>query len=284
MSTSRYLQFAYTAWGFVPGLRELLASRRRPLVLLSMPRSGSSWIGSVLGASGSALYLREPLTYWRRRAGERGAMCNADIDGVPASYEEAAQYAFRGIPRFPFSVIQYPHQWHPLHLAGKRAVIKEVNPLAIRWMRDAYRPDIMFILRHPMAIALSFMRLGWWRTGDWEAAATRISEVLQHAHGALVGTDALFVTYESVCFNPDAEFKRLATWAGLSYDDAAAKRLAESQKRGDRTNTYSTTRDSQRMADAWRRDASADDVMRMRNAYLARSPAWYADPADWSVD
>src|SRR4051794_38244039 len=36
---------------------------RRPAVLiLSLPRSGSSWVGSLLGRAPDALYLREPVS------------------------------------------------------------------------------------------------------------------------------------------------------------------------------------------------------------------------------
>src|SRR5262245_30987828 len=33
-----------------------------PILVISIPRSGSSWLGDSLGISSNALYLREPIT------------------------------------------------------------------------------------------------------------------------------------------------------------------------------------------------------------------------------
>ena len=51
-------------WGRFPGLTGMLARAlspaEPPVLVVSLPRSGSSWVGEVLGAAPDAMYLREP--------------------------------------------------------------------------------------------------------------------------------------------------------------------------------------------------------------------------------
>ena len=61
----------------LPLAGELIAAaapvRQPPVLLTSLPRSGSSWIGRILGSADEALYLREPLTQaYLKRIGHRG--------------------------------------------------------------------------------------------------------------------------------------------------------------------------------------------------------------------
>ena len=47
----------WTKW-----LTRILRTRQPAVMLLSLPRSGSSWAGEALGCATDALYLREPVT------------------------------------------------------------------------------------------------------------------------------------------------------------------------------------------------------------------------------
>jgi LPS sulfotransferase NodH len=90
------------------------AHERQAVAVMSLPRSGSSWVCSVVGTAGEAAYLREPLTYsWSREKGGR-TVFDIDASNAPASYRKAARLAFSGIPRFPHSALRYPTQWSPL--------------------------------------------------------------------------------------------------------------------------------------------------------------------------
>src|SRR4051812_45313414 len=82
-----------------------------PVLVLSMPRSGSSWVGSVLGAAADAAYLREPLTeiHARRRGG--ASFFEVDPAAPPDGYRRAGAVAFAGVPRFSAAVVAHREQW-----------------------------------------------------------------------------------------------------------------------------------------------------------------------------
>lgn len=39
-------------------------------------------------------------------------------------------------------------------------VVKEVNPLALDWLLSSYKPRVVFLYRHPAAVALSLFNIG----------------------------------------------------------------------------------------------------------------------------
>ena len=51
-------------------LAKTVKSRRPATLILSLPRSGSSWVGEILGSAANALYLREPITQTLIASGE----------------------------------------------------------------------------------------------------------------------------------------------------------------------------------------------------------------------
>src|SRR3990170_2276289 len=99
---------------------------RPPLLLLAFPRSGSSWVGEILGSAKNALYLREPLSQGLNvRNGRRGTVTLQ----VDAAYGRDMDRAFLGLPTFPRHVVLFPKQWNLRGRPAARVVIKEVNPL-----------------------------------------------------------------------------------------------------------------------------------------------------------
>jgi hypothetical protein len=216
-----------------------------PVLVMAFPRSGSSWVGRMLGASPQALYLREPVTQTAHRfMPDYGPTVHPlPPEGPPDAVRAWADDAFAGVPRFPFFVIPTPRAWSPWRRAGRRVVVKEVNPLALRWMVRRYAPRVVYLVRHPAAVALSFRRLGWTtqRLTDYVAPATlrRLgiptapsSFWAEHAAAQAavtrLGLEALaeapahrVVRYEALCADPVEGFRALYAFAGLRWTAAA---------------------------------------------------------------
>src|SRR5690606_25708881 len=83
-----------------------------PVLVLSLPRSGSSWVGETLGQAANALYLREPLTQ-TRTADESGGQTVFPIDPAapPRVYGRMAARSFAALPAFKPLIVQNPGQW-----------------------------------------------------------------------------------------------------------------------------------------------------------------------------
>ncbi|HZD26705.1 MAG TPA: hypothetical protein VE631_10625, partial [Alphaproteobacteria bacterium] len=119
----RFAAWPAVAWAQLWPIGEALAAlappRRPPLLLVSLPRGGSSWAGRILGGSDASLYLHEPLTQsYLAALGGRGA---SEFEYAACrdrrAYDRIAALMFSGVPRFHESVVLYPEQWR---LAGRR--------------------------------------------------------------------------------------------------------------------------------------------------------------------
>lgn len=278
-------------WAQVRPLAERIASRRLagpPVLVLSMPRSGSSWVGATLGSAPDAAYLREPVTHVWSRSLVQPAVYEIDPDRPHHRYAAIASTAFAGLPDFPREVVADAAQWRAAQ-RRRRLVIKEVNPLALRWMMTAYRPVVLYLVRHPAAVAYSHVSQGWKVDGYDElfigrrrdSGELRQSEVgdgvwarlgalqalaLNDAYAAMpeaerLGIDLHVIRYEDLCSDPVTAFRSLFDLAGVRWSDAVASSLRAQP------------------ADAWRTSLDPADLAEVRRGYELFDPPLYRD--DW---
>lgn len=281
-----------------------------PVWVVSMPRSGSSWVGAVLGGGRDAFYLREPANQTHLVRGGASTVFEVRPPDVPPGYSAAVRSALLGLPAFPYKVVGHPMRWGLSARRRRRLVIKEVNPLALEWlvgvMDDPEPPRVIYLVRHPAAVAASLFRMGW--TGARLAErfpAARLSQVapghedlddsfwiqngafqavvLRLALAALEGHPAWrLVRYEDLCRDPEGIFRDLFGFAGLTWDDGSAGRVAAHSGAGgtaDRADAYGTRRDSAAMAEAWR-GLEPEVIAGVREGWQAMRPPLYG-PDDW---
>ncbi|WP_157018451.1 sulfotransferase [Mesorhizobium xinjiangense] len=297
----------------LPVLGELAAAvvpaRTPPVLIASLPRAGSSWIGRVLGGSPGALYLREPMTQsYLDHIGRANPpffewpMCR---DGE--AYDRFATRSFRGVPRFGDTVVPDPAQWSIGKRRQRQVVVKDVNPLILARLHERHRPKIILLMRHPAAVARSFHALGW--TGDqfttrftpetlaafdrvhplplqgnfWEQAGAFQAMAQKLVSNQLAGVDHLIVRYEDVCAEPVRQFEKMFEFCGLPFSADTRREIEQSsQAQPDyRPGRYDTRRRSLDMVDRWKGDMAPEDIESVRRNYLAYRPAFYAEPADW---
>ena len=290
----------YTGWGrwgpLSAGLASLVRPSGRPVLIVSLPRSGSSWLGAVLGAVPAALYLREPVSERRRADGAPDTVVPVDPGRPDPLVAAASALAFAGVPAFPRGVVATPRRWSLHRRRGARLVVKEVNPLALAYWVEAYQPLVIFLVRHPAAVALSYRRLGWMGNPDismdtgrpgasaWEACGYRQAHVQREALRALHGyPDHCVVRYEDLCLDPLGEFRSLFAFAGLDWGPEARRAVEARRAGGDRAATFDTHRDSRQMADSWRGALSASEAEDLRRGYRRVRLPWYTAPGDWDV-
>lgn len=275
-----------------------------PLLVLSMPRSGSSWIGSVLGSSKSAAYLHEPITQsYLRHVGVRSLTTFEVLpEDPPQVYELATDNTFAGIPAFPKRITRKRSQWKLKDRKQKRLVVKEVNPLAVKWFIDKYKPRIIYIIRHPAAVANSFSALGWmgsryfkimfsertrqnmkfkydkFDTSFWssfgavQSVVTNMSVEVLKDHG-----DYKIIKYEDVCSNPLETFRQLYRFAELEWD-SDVEELIVSQSTSEEssvTGEYGEKRNSGSIVNKWKKEMGQNEIDELRAAYTACDPSYY---------
>ncbi|MGH7822986.1 MAG: sulfotransferase [Candidatus Binatia bacterium] len=279
------------------------------VLVLSLPRSGSSWVGETLGFARDAAYLREPVTqtYMMRVRREGPSFFELRPGTLPPGYRLAADSAFRGIPRFHRGIVTRPDQWRVRGLANRRVVVKEVNPLAAGWLIRKFHPRVIYLFRHPAAVAGSFHRLGWtgeqlesrfsaetlrsrfagyerFRGSFWAQHGAMQAAVLTLVLEELAGRpDCRFVYYEELCAEPLRVFRELFDFAGLAWEAAIEAKISAHSRDGtaSRADRYSTARRSAEMTDVWRRDLSGAAISDVRAGFLAYPQKLYSGPEHW---
>lgn len=255
-----------------------------PTLILSMPRSGSSWVGEVLGQAENALYLREPVSQGYLLLVDGDTVFEIDPAAPPASYQAFADLAFAGIPQFPQRIVPFPAQWTLGSRRHRRLVIKEVNPLACAWYCMRYDPFVVLLVRHPAAVASSYISMGW--TNDDPDALERFGRHYGDAHSHILCSlqgrrDHLIVSYEELCLAPRAGFQTLFERTGLRWTPEMADHVAGRTSGADDGQPYGTSRDSRQMVDVWRQRLTSIQVAAVRHGYRTVGLPWYDSDDAW---
>ncbi|MHC4525258.1 MAG: sulfotransferase [Planctomycetota bacterium] len=288
---------------------------------ISMPRSGSSWVGEILGSSPTAMYFYEPITktYLRKIKSRPGVFEDAQKrlrysqdepsffefsqNELPYTYEASAKNAFSGIPFFhKRKVIFRPQQWLLSDRRRKRVIVKEISPFMLDWFIKEFRPRIIYLIRHPAAVACSFKRLGW--TG--KQFESRLSQMtldkkvphyskFTHSFWAEQGAfyafilkevllqtrgykDFRIVQYEDLCTHPMNAFKELYEYAELEWDEEVEREIKK-RTESDQINSdpFSVQRKTVHEVDKWKNEIPDDKVDQLKAAYFSFDPPYYRE-------
>lgn len=275
----------WARWGLLSRLTaQFWPMRRPPILVLSFPRSGSSWVGETLGTATNACYLREPVTQGNVTLVDKGSVFSFDTRQTEANYRKLADKAFLGWPDFGSDIALFPDQWRLRQRRQRFVVIKEINPFAIHWYLRLYQPRLIFIVRHPAAVASSFHRLGWIgaEPGAWAENARLQGQALRVALDALEHYPACIILfYETLCADPSSHFERLCAFTGLLWDDWLKAFVRQTTREGDENDPWQITRNSRRMIDSWRDKVTAEQLAAVKNSYRQFDLPWYQNDADW---
>jgi hypothetical protein len=153
----------------------------RPLLVTGLPRSGTSWVGKMLEASGEVVYVNEPMNPQRPPghspgvldASVRGAYHYVDPDG-DAQWRRAFEQTL-GL-RYQFRA-ELRRQWTPYDLArmvkygrsftvgrvlGRRAMLDDpFAVLSTGWLVREMDVTAVVLVRDPVSFVGSWRKLGW---------------------------------------------------------------------------------------------------------------------------
>jgi hypothetical protein len=152
-----------------------------PLLVTGLPRSGTSWTGKMLEASGQVVYVNEPMSPSRPPGGSPGVL-NAQVEHRLHYIDPAAPgawpQAFRSTLDLRFQTmaeirsIRRPYQaaravkYATAFAIGRhrhrRAMLDDPNALfASRWLAEAMGVGVVFLVRDPVGVIGSWRQLGW---------------------------------------------------------------------------------------------------------------------------
>ena len=158
-----------------------LPSGQEPVVVTGIPRSGTSWVGKLLQASGELTYINEPLNPAHppgRSPGVLRATVGHAYQYITAANEEGWLEPFRDTFRLRYHVgaelrrnrspydlarmAKYASSFLAGRLRGRRPLLDDPYAvLASEWLARRQGCRVIVLVRDPAAIVSSWKRLGW---------------------------------------------------------------------------------------------------------------------------
>ncbi len=286
----------------------------QPILIAGNPRSGTTWIGNTFALAPNALYYHEP----------GGPAIDADFaertrDFQPDPSSSQDWMRARWDPVVAGKIVEGCQWWHrPMRLRKRLAktgviAFKEVSSLScLPWFVNAYSCQIVLVIRHPCAVALSYQGYDWtlWpqsvikQRGSLHPFSPKLVRLMDQAdthwercgaawaarHEVLASMlsenpNWCCVIYEDVCLRPDAIFRQLNDRLGLQWTDRVSDLIARastaSGRESDRTNSMHTFRDSRKQIDRWRNKLSAEQIEQVKRFVLPFNLPWYSKDEDW---
>lgn len=285
--------------------------RNRPVFLLGHDRSGSTWIGRTLGLAQEVIYLHEPLNSQASQLG--------DWDCYNLHLSEGARHdvcerifgqAVEGI-----GVRNLSRREIKMRLLGQpTVVIKETGGMMNgEWFERLYRGRVALLVRHPVPLILSNIKMGEQNADFWLARLREQNAMLEtycsdvdldrilgpdpdvFAKFAVIycvryrvalgqrdrHPDWLLLRYEDFCENPVDRFRELYEALGLTFSDPIRESIRQSCSQDGSDSFFGTKRISKDMADSWRSKISAEDAATVRQVVEAFDFPDYRDAGDW---
>lgn len=158
-----------------PGIRTL--AKRNPILVTGLHRSGTSWVGRMLGAGSDLAYVSEPLNVLHR-PGVFGApvqrwytyICAENENHYLNSFKETLSLDYRFLAELKSlrSVKDFLRMARDAfafalgRVRNSRVLLKDPFALfSVEWFAQRLDCTVVIVLRHPAAFVSSLKRLGW---------------------------------------------------------------------------------------------------------------------------
>lgn len=148
-----------------------------PILVTGAHRSGTTWVGRMLAASGTHAYVSEPLNRWRRPGVMRAAVTHwytcittenegeylpAFRDTLALRYGLGRELLSLRSPKDAGRMLRDATIFARGRLSGQPALLKDpFASFSTEWFADRLGCKMVLVARHPAAFASSLKRLNW---------------------------------------------------------------------------------------------------------------------------
>lgn len=152
-------------------------NEKHPILVCGAHRSGTTWVGKMLSASGEAVYISEPLNVWHRRGVFRAPVrrwyqyiCPDNEGEYQTAMNETLNFRYHPwlelkSLRSVKDIMRMGRDWLNFlygNLFHLRPIIKDpFSVFSIPWFFDRFHCRIVVTIRHPAGFVSSLTRLGW---------------------------------------------------------------------------------------------------------------------------
>lgn len=236
---------------------------KSPIFIAGLPRTGTTWIANVLSAAPGTAYYHEPFNFKNVPESAPFSLRYVSASDDDPAFAEYCRKCFSGRQRHPKVIDAQPWWRCWLPVPTGRVMVKDVHSvLALDWIRQHIAPRTVLVLRHPCAMANSWVRNNWKNEGMYAALLEQpalLDGVLKpfESHlrsaqgdyfsrlGAYWGAcyhvaleqqkhhqDWVVIRHEDLLENPGDRFHELAAGLDLPWIGRMQKRLERSNSAG----------------------------------------------------
>lgn len=294
----------------------------RPVLVTGSHRSGTTWVGSMLGlAPGTFVVPKEPFNP-NPRDYALGGLAEHWFAYAPALPQRAAERAYRRVLEGrSLRVLRRAGLWtaawrYLAPWAHPRLIIHDpIAAFSSEWLGRRFGMAVVVLVRHPAAFAASLRRMGWtFDFGNLVAQRRLVADHLAHLEeqlrrpphdpleqAALLWTciytvlvrfadrnpDWLVRRHEDLARDPQASFRDLYARLDLRWTAHAQAGIHRHTARGNPVRApdgvaHQLRRDSAASIRTWRSDLTAAEVQAVRSATGAVADRFYRG-RDWAV-
>jgi hypothetical protein len=299
-----------------------------------MARSGTTWVGKMLEVSGQVFYVDEPLNV-RRSPGVFEKRVEQWYPYITSENEREFLAPVRDMLRLKYSVIdglraaesstEVRHamrEWRRFALARsrrRRPLVKEPHAvLSADWFAGRLDCDVVVTVRHPLAVASSWKRLGWTFDfanlleqplllrdvlgpflGEIKRIAQAPADVVEQAGllWRIIYTRAadyradienlVIVRHEDLARDSAREYAGLYALLGLQMSDRVLRLIEQMTGAGNppeaaAEDPYSVRLDSKRNLARWRERLVPEEVERVQELTAPIARLYYPDEASYA--
>jgi hypothetical protein len=251
----------------------------RTILLAGSGRSGTTWLGSILAANPNVRVLFEPFDH--RRVPQVAGLPLRPYARPGERYPDW-EPTFRAVLQGEIQndwVNQEGHRWW-----ANRLLVKDIRiTLALGWLSSLYNPRIVYVVRHPCAVVLSRLKLGWDTHLDaFMAQPHLIADYLEPYLDLISSADTMvkkhaimwcvenlvplrqrssygwaFVTYEELYAQPRLQAERILSYLGVRrtwFTERAIRRVSVV------TRPDSAVRNGRSPLQEWQSQLSREDI------------------------
>ncbi|NEZ56158.1 sulfotransferase [Adonisia turfae] len=276
----------------------LLSKDKPPILIVGLPRSGTTWLASVLNTSKNIKLFHEPFNMDHVSEASPHWLKYLRADDNDLAFKHFCQKVFSGKSNHPYIKCKLTGHYSRLKkrlswLPG-RVIVKDVHACAaLDWIDHNIAPQIVIITRHPCGLASSWLRTfkssqnnGRGRALNRLLAQPKLLEDYLHPFeddlrnsdtffdnialywGAIyyilhkqyqTHPNWIFITHEELCRDPIKEYKELFNKLNLEWTSKTDQILATSTV-ADSGSSYSPMRVSANEPSKWLKQLTPEQI------------------------
>ncbi len=135
-------------------------AQKSPIYIVGVPRSGTTWLVSILNTAPGIKYFNEPFNIEHIPEARPHIRKYLRANDNDPEFAEFCQNAFTGKTNNGFVKHKLAQPYKKLPWLPGRVMVKDVHSnLALEWIDQHIVPVTVIVMRHPCAFALSWSRL-----------------------------------------------------------------------------------------------------------------------------